>query len=189
MNGGLGPMAPAAGGPASLDHRPLIITAVLEPPVQAWFEGLRRAHYPRELNQVPAHVSLFHHLPGSELEAVRRRIKTLAAEVPPPAVAVTGLRSLGRGVAYKLRSAGLDDLRAELAHGWDTLLIPQDRAGFSGHVTVQNKVEPAVARATLQALEAGFAPVSTRVVAIGIWRYLGGPWEALGQIGFRGRQV
>jgi hypothetical protein len=168
------------------DPRPLILTALFEAPVQARFEALRRAHYPAELNQVPAHVSLFHHLPGREFEAVKRRLKAVCGPLPPPVVDVVGLRSLGKGVALKLRSPALDGIRAELAAGWDTLLIPQDRAGFQAHMTIQNKVTPAAARATLLALEAGFAPFATRAVAIAIWRYLGGPWEALGHVGFRG---
>ncbi|WP_188761112.1 2'-5' RNA ligase family protein [Sandarakinorhabdus glacialis] len=169
------------------DARPLILTALFEAPVQARFETLRREFYPAEINRVPAHVSLFHHLPGSELEAVKRRLKAVCGPLPRPAVAVTGLKSLGGGVAFKLRSAELDDVRAELAAGWDTLLIPQDRAGFRAHVTVQNKVTSATARATLQGLEAGFVPFEAEVVAVAIWRYLGGPWEALGQVAFRGR--
>ncbi len=168
------------------DPRPLILTALFEPPVQARFEALRRAHYPAELNQVPAHVSLFHHLPGREFEAVKRRLKAVCGPLPPPFVEIIGLRSLGKGVAFKLRSPALDAVRGELAAGWNTLLIPQDRAGFQAHVTVQNKVTPAAARATLLALEASFAPFSTKTTAIAIWRYLGGPWEALGQVAFRG---
>ena len=168
------------------DPRPLILTAQFEPPVQARFEALRRAHYPADLNQVPAHVSLFHHLPGRELDAVKRRLKAVCGPLPPPVVEVIGLRSLGKGVALKLRSPALDAIRAELAAGWDTLLIPQDRAGFQAHVTIQNKVTPVAARATLLALEAGFVPFSTRATAVAIWRYRGGPWEALGQVAFRG---
>lgn len=171
-----------------IDPRPLILTALLEPSVQARFEALRRAHYPAELNRVPAHVSLFHHLPGRELDAVKRRLKTLCAEIGPPEVVVTGLKSLGKGVAFKLRAPSLENLRAELADGWDTLLIPQDRAGFQPHVTVQNKVTPPVAKATLATLEAGFAPFTTHAVAVGIWRYLDGPWESLGSVVFRGRR-
>lgn len=169
------------------DPRPLILTALLEPAVQARFEALRRAHYPPERNQVPAHVSLFHQLPGRELDAVRRRLKTLAAEYPPPAVAVTGLKQLGFGVAYRLRGPELVQCRAELADGWSTLLIPQDRAGFDPHVTIQNKVTPAEAKATFHALSASFVPFETRAVALAIWRYCDGPWEALGSVPFRRR--
>ena len=168
------------------DHRPLILTALVEAPAQARFEALRRAHYPAALNRVPAHISLFHQLPGSELDAVRRRLKAVCGTVPPPEIAVTGLKSIGHGVALKLRSPELEDIRAELAAGWDTLLIPQDRAGFQPHMTIQNKVTPTASRETLQALETTFLPFTTHAVAIAIWRYLGGPWEALGEVAFRG---
>ena len=164
------------------------MTAVFEPHSQSRFEALRRQHYPAELNRVPAHVSLFHQLPGRELAAVKRRLKAVCGQVPPPDVTVTGLKLLGRGVAFGLRSPMLEDVRAELAAGWDTLLIPQDRDGFQPHVTVQNKVTPAKAKATLAALEAAFLPFETRVLAVEIWRYLGGPWEALATVAFRGRQ-
>ncbi len=170
-----------------IDHRPLILTALAAPTAQARFEALRRAHYPAALNRVPAHISLFHQLPGRELDAVRRRLKAVCALVPPPDIAVTGLKFTGYGVALKLRAPALDDIRAELADGWDTLLIPQDRAGFQPHLTLQNKVTPAGARATLAQLEAAFQPFVTQAVAIAIWRYCDGPWEALGQVAFRGR--
>lgn len=169
------------------DPRPLILTALLAPPAQARFEALRRAHYPAELNQVPAHVSLFHHLPGRELAAVKRRLQAVCGLLPPPQVAVTGLKSLGRGVAFQLRTPELDAVRTELADGWQTLLIPQDRNGYRAHVTVQNKVSNAAARATFQALTAGFLPFETMAVAIAVWRYCDGPWQPLGQVAFRGR--
>lgn len=169
------------------DPRPLILTALLAPPAQARFETLRREFYPAAINRVPAHVSLFHHLPGRELAAVKRRLVAVCGPLPPPQVEVTGLKSLGNGVAFQLRSPELDSVRGELADGWNTLLIPQDRAGFRAHVTVQNKVGAAAAKATLQGLQAGFVPFATTVVAVAIWRYLDGPWEALGQVAFRGR--
>nr|WP_153401136.1 2'-5' RNA ligase family protein [Polymorphobacter fuscus] len=164
----------------------MILTALLSPPAQAKFEALRREFFPPERNQVPAHVSLFHHLPGRELAAVKRRLQAVCGPLPPPEVEVVGLKSLGQGVAFQLRSPELDNIRGELADGWQTLLIPQDRAGFRAHVTVQNKVSVAEARATLQGLQAGFVPFVTRVPALAIWRYCGGPWEALGQVAFRG---
>ncbi len=173
-----------AGG---FDPRPLVLTALLEPAVQARFEALRRLHFPAERNQVPAHVTLFHQLPGRELEAVRRRLRAVCGQVPPQAVAVTEVQFRGSGVAYKLRSPGLVDVRGELADGWDTLLIPQDRAGFQPHMTVQNKAEPAVARESYRMLSSEFRPFDTLATGIAIWRYCGGPWEALGTAAFRGR--
>ena len=161
------------------DFRPLILTARPEPATLARFEALRRAHYPAALNRVPAHISLFHQLPGSEVDAVAARLKLTAREHPAPVAEVTGLRSLGRGVAFTLRSEGLAALHADLAEAWEPLLIPQDRHRFAAHVTVQNKVTPAEARATLAALSAGFETWTCRIVAVDVWRYLDGPWEHL----------
>jgi len=143
------------------------------------FEALRRAHYPAALNRVPAHISLFHHLPGSEFEAVVERLKFTARHHAAPVVEVAGLRSLGKGVALMLHSDGLAAIRAELADAWQPLLIPQDRQGWRGHVTIQNKVTPADARATLTMLSATFEPWSFRLAGIDVWRYLDGPWEPL----------
>ncbi len=167
------------------DFRPLILTARPDAATLARFEALRRAHYPAALNRVPAHISLFHQLPGSELDAVVERLRLTAREHPAPDVAATGLRSLGRGVAITLRSPGLAALHADLAAAWEPLLIPQDRHRFAGHVTVQNKVTPAEARATLATLTAEFVPFDFRIVAIDVWRYLDGPWAALASVALR----
>ncbi len=169
----------------ALDFKPLILTARPDPATLARFEALRRAHYPVALNRVPAHISLFHHLPGSEFEAVVERLRFVARHHPAPEVEVAGLRSLGRGVALTLHGDGLAAIRAELADAWGPLLIPQDRQGWRGHVTVQNKVDPAHARATLAALSATFVPWTFRVAGIDVWRYLDGPWEHLRTVALR----
>lgn len=167
------------------DFKPLILTARPDPASATRFEALRRAHYPAALNRVPAHISLFHHLPGSEYDAVVERLKLAARHHPAPAVEVAGLRLLGRGVALTLHGDGLAALREDLAEAWRPLLIPQDRKGWRGHVTIQNKVEPAVARATLAALTATFESWTCRIAGIDVWRYLDGPWQHLKTVALR----
>ncbi len=171
-----------------VDHRPLILTADIESSAAAKFETLRRRWFPPARNLVPAHITLFHQLPGSELDGVVGRLRMLARTTPPPLVEVTGLRSLGGGVAYRLRSPGLEALHAELVDGFGPLLTLQDRQGYRPHLTVQNKVTAAVARATLAELEAGFVPFAFRVTGVAVWRYLNGPWEALKTVALRGRE-
>jgi 2'-5' RNA ligase len=155
---------------------PLIVTAVLAPDLQERFDRLRRAHFPVERNHLAAHVTLFHQLPGDEVDAVAADLAAAAAR-PAPVVEVVGVRFLGRGVAYDLRSPGLDAVRAELARRWADRLVPQDRGRHRPHVTVQNKVAPAAARALHADLAAAFVPETSTVAALGLWRYLGGPWE------------
>jgi 2'-5' RNA ligase len=165
---------------------PLILTLELDEAAFADFDGQRRRHFPEALNRIPAHVTLFHHLPGEEERGV---VETLAAEVLAEGsmpVAVTGLRFTGRGVAYALESSRLSALRGRLAAAFAPWLTAQDRQGYRPHVTVQNKVSPEEARALHRELEAAFVPREIAGTGLLLWRYLGGPWEARGRFRFGG---
>jgi 2'-5' RNA ligase len=159
--------------------RPLIVTLLLDPASQARFDDLRAAHFPPARNHLAAHVTLFHALPGEGEPQVRSDLAELARRAPFP-VAVTGLRPLGRGVAYDLASAELAGLHRELALRWRDDLTPQDRQPLRPHVTVQNKVAPEAARALLADLQADFTPYDVQAEGLALWRYLGGPWEPVG---------
>lgn len=165
---------------------PLILTLALDAATQLRFERERRRYFPPARNQIPAHVSMFQSLPGSELDAIVSRLAALRGR-DGLAVEVAGVRPLGRGCAYVLRSGALDVLRAELARDWAGWLGAQDRQGYRAHVTVQNKVSPEVARETLAQLQAGFVPWQAQGVGVTLWRYLGGPWERLDDIEFAPR--
>lgn len=161
----------------------LIVTLLLDDPAQQRFDRLRAQHFPPERNHLAAHVTLFHALPGEQLDAVRADLAE-AARRPAFDVAVTGVRFLGRGVAYDLEPAGIRSVRDALAASWAPWLTPQDRQRISPHVTVQNKVAPATARALHERLRAEFVPWTARARGLGLWRYLGGPWEPLGEHAF-----
>lgn len=156
--------------------QPLILTLLLDPMSQTRFDALRRAHFPPERNHLAAHVTLFHALPGEQEEQVRADLAEVARR-ERYRVRVHRVRSLGRGVAYDLRSDVLAVQRAELARRWAPWLTPQDAGKREAHVTVQNKVQPSAARALLAELSAGFAPYDVTAIGLGLWRYLGGPWE------------
>ncbi len=160
--------------------QPLIVTLLLEEEAQRRFDRLREAHFPPERNHLAAHVTLFHALPGEHLATVDADLAAAAAR-PAFDVEVTGVRSLGRGVAYTLASADLAQLRAGLAAAWAPWLTPQDRQRHAPHVTVQNKVDPAVARELHASLAAAFEPGSVPARGLGLWRYLGGPWEPVAE--------
>jgi 2'-5' RNA ligase len=131
-------------------------------------------------------VTLFHHLPGAQRAEVVHRLRGACAGQPPVATRVTGVFPLGRGAAYRIEAPEVAALRAGLARDWKGWLTPQDRQPWRPHVTVQNKVTPDAARATLQRLRAGFVPWEARAVGLLLWRYGGGPWEALGEFPFAG---
>lgn len=164
---------------------PLILTLALHPDDQARFDQLRQRHFPPERNLIPAHLTLFHHLPGPELDAVQSNVAAACIHHPQFTLEVTGLRSLGRGVAYTLQSPTLVALRAGFARYWHGSLTPQDRQGWRPHITIQNKAAPADAAALLANMQAAFTPFQVRAEGLLLWRYLGGPWELAAHASFQ----
>lgn len=163
---------------------PLILTLALDPATQAWLEALRQAHFPPARNLIPAHVTLFHVLPGTEIQAVLAGLAEACTIFVPCAVRIGPPRFLGRGVALEVSAPEVVALRARLAEAWDAWLTPQDRQGWRPHATVQNKVAPETARALHAALSAELPPREAVAQGLLLWRYLGGPWEAAGRFGF-----
>lgn len=123
-------------------------------------------------------------MPPSALAEVKARLAALTRRPPPPAI-VAGLMNLGRGVAYRIVSPALEQLRGELAEAFHGLLGAQDQAGWRPHVTIQNKVEPRVARTLFETLARDFEPRPLAVTALALHEYRGGPWAPLGRWPFR----
>ncbi|WP_340264241.1 2'-5' RNA ligase family protein [Sphingobium mellinum] len=151
----------------------------------AWAEGLRRAHFPPDRNLVPAHITLFHHLPPSLLPELAVRMKMLCAE-RAPAAQLSAIMPLGHGVAYRVDSDALIAIREELSAAFAGLLVPQDEARPRLHITVSNKIDPQSARALASALRADFRPRRLQIAGLAAWYYRGGPWELAVKARFRG---
>ena len=166
------------------DQPPLIVTTALDEGAFAWFEDLRQSHFPRHRNQVPAHLTLFHALPGEHEQAVVDALKVACRNRRPVQMDVRGPWSLGRGVAYRLASSDLEQLRSELAEAFSPWLTRQDQAPFRPHITVQNKAEPDKARQLLEDLQLAFEPFPIFAEGLLLWRYLGGPWALVERFQF-----
>ena len=165
---------------------PLILTLKIDDASQGMFDRLREEHFPKERNFIPAHLTLFHKLPGDREDEISATLQDLCRQRKPFSLTVTGLVFMGRGVGYRLESSTLPTVRKELADGWWPYLGAQDRKGFRPHVTVQNKVSPEVARDLHRRLEDSFSPFEVCAEGLLLWRYLGGPWEPVGSYGFGG---
>ena len=167
-----------SGGEHAVDGpRPLILTLELDAASFAFFDGLRRAHFPPERNVIPAHLTLFHALPGEQEAAIRATLGSLCAITPVLALRFPSLRFLGRGVAVEVESPELLALRRQLASAWSGWLGAQDRQGYRPHITIQNKVAPEQARELYATLTAGWEPFGAAGEGLLLWRYLGGPWQ------------
>ncbi len=163
---------------ATEDERPLIVTLRLDDQAQERFEAERTELFPRGRTAVGAHVTLFHALPAYLRRDVEAELGRLAT-TPPFPVGVTEVFPLGRGVAYRLAAEEAQLLHRRLQARWRSHLTRQDALPFRPHVTVQNKVEPEVARATHNRLRETFQPETTRAVGLELWRYDSGPWTLL----------
>jgi len=142
-------------------------------------------HFPPQRNQLAAHLNIFHHLRPSVESELKRRLGDLTRGLPPRAE-LASLINLGRGVAFRVRSPDLEAIRRELAEAFTGLLTPQDAGRWRLHVTIQNKAEPAAAKALLNAMTATFQPCPLTIAGMAAFRYRGGPWESIRRFPFRG---
>lgn len=168
-------------------ERPLItiVTLSMDQASQQWFEEQRGRFYPPALNRIPAHISLFHHLPGDA--SVRHVLRSATEDVAPFPLRMEGVRSMGRGVLYALSAPELLRVHRGLADQFQTYLTPQDKQPLKPHIVVQNKVEPAEAKALLAILQAQFVPRPVQAVGLDWWEYQGGPWRHLQRFDFAGQ--
>jgi len=160
------------------DHAPLVVTLALPDDVQDELDALRRRWFPAGRTAVGAHLTLFHAVPGALEGQVRADLADVAGR-GPVAVRLSGVTSLGRGAAYAVESPDLARRHDELQRAWWTHLTRQDQQRLRAHVTLQNKVEPGVARATVETLRASFEPRDVEAPGFDLWRYDGGPWTHL----------
>jgi 2'-5' RNA ligase len=161
---------------------PLVVTLALPDGVQEELDVLRRRWFPPGRTAVGAHLTLFHAVPGELEDQVRTDLADVAGR-GPITVRLSGVLSLGRGAAYAVESPDLARRHDELQRAWWPHLTRQDQQRLRAHITLQNKVEPAVARTTVDALRAGFSPREVEAPGFDLWRYDGGPWTHLVRTG------
>lgn len=164
---------------------PLILTLQMDATSAATFTQLRRLHFPPARNWLDAHITLFHVLPSQASDEISRDVAEVAAETRAFSMRVERVRFLGAGVAFDLTSTAALALRRTLAERWGRMLGRQDMQWRGPlHVTVQNKVKPEVARALHEELTRDFETRDVSAIGLELWRYLGGPWQAVETWGF-----
>jgi len=164
---------------------PLIVTLALDEASFSFFNTLRKQYFPAAINYIDAHLTLFHHLPANEPTIIEDLEKWSTTYAPFP-LQITEVKSIGKGVAYQITSSTLLQLHQTMQAKWKAWLTPQDSQKLWPHITVQNKVNPAEARETLQTLNTSFQPFTAAGLGFTLWAYKGGPWELLKNYPFRG---
>ena len=165
---------------------PLILTALFDDVLHDRLEADRRAQFPAERNMIPAHLTLFHALPGDDIDGVTSAVALEAAAMAPPAARIAGLMKLGRGWAWQVEAPPLRAMHDRLRDAFAGRLTAQDDRRPKLHVTVQNKAAPAAVDAAGGRLRAAPPPPDGVVTALALWHYRGGPWERAATFAFTG---
>ena len=172
----------------AIDHElPFVLTLTLDERAFAYFDDLRRRHFPPGRNIVPAHLTLFQQLPGGRGRDIKALLSSFCAHQKPLTLSVREVKAIGNGVAYFFDAPALMALRDGLADEWEPWLSDQDRAPYWPHVTVQNKVTPKVANVLARQLTGEFQPSQVTGTGLILWRYLDGPWQQERDFRFAGR--
>ncbi len=153
----------------------------------AWADALRQKHYPVEKNQLPAHITLFHHLPPQGLNEIARLVKKMAKEHWCPPCTLMEVTQFDGGVAYRLSSPQLLKLRQFFAESFHGLLVQQDQQKPRFHITVQNKAAPVESKKLYRTLSEQFEPRPFEISGLALFYYMEGPWEKIGSWRFRGK--
>ncbi|KAG6364328.1 hypothetical protein INS49_005929 [Diaporthe citri] len=144
------------------------------------------SHFPRHLDRHPAHLTLFHALPGSEMPLITSALDDLCAAQAPLRLATGSAFRMRRGVGINVAgdvggqggSQAARRLRGELQRRWWEVLSAQDRRPWRPHWTVQNKAaDEGAVDAALEQVGAGFRGAEGMATACALWRYeKGGDW-------------
>ena len=163
---------------------PLILTLAFDPATFAALDGWRRRWFPDRGYTLPAHLTLFHHLPGDEIDAIRLHLHHLAGSLVPMPLRIAGSLRLASGTGLKVECPAIGPVRKSLAQRWSDRLTPQDHH-FRPHVTIQNKVPRETAERDRLDI-AALPPIDGHATGFLLWHYRGGPWEPAGDYAFGG---
>jgi len=154
---------------------PLIVTLELDTEQKGYFNALRKTYFPNHANHLEAHLTMFHHLPSGN-EFVMHVLQDYANRAIFP-LEVSHLVNFGKGVAFQLYSAELQQIHSEMQQALSQFLKRHDLKPIWPHITIQNKVTSFKAQQTLDFLKDSFEPFEINAIGFGIWYYIGGPWR------------
>lgn len=160
-----------------------VLTLRLTDSLHETLNRLRTRYFPPERLKVPAHLTLFHALPHSEMATITSTADEIAGETRPFEVTTGRAFKLGKAGVAISPSRGTDEgahVHAQLRKRWEPFLSKQDAKGFKAHWTVMNKVddeekvETAFRELCEWAKQEGAAGQADGLV---LWRYNHGRWE------------
>lgn len=167
---------------ASGEELVYILTLKLTESIAQPMTEMRERFFPRKLNRIPAHLTLFHALPHSQLEALEHGLSQISSSLQPFPVSSGKPFRMRKGVGINV-DAGyttMKEVHERLQTQWLPFLSDQDAGGFRPHWTVMNKVDDE------HEVGSAFDTIRKELVAgnqegealgLDLWRYNRGNWQ------------
>jgi mannose-1-phosphate guanylyltransferase len=158
-----------------------VLTMKLDDSLTVPMNNLRQQYFPRRLNRTPAHLTLFHALPHSQVQVIEQSLAQMSLNTKPFHVTTGGPFRMRKGVGVNVDTGyqNMKDVHNHLRTQWKPFLSEQDQGGFRPHWTVMNKVdeEEEVERA-LGAVRKDLSQSAKEGCAVGLelWKYDRGNW-------------
>jgi hypothetical protein len=123
-----------------------VLTLNVTPTLREAMNHLRATYFPRHLNRLAAHLTLFHALPASQLDThILPLLKSLAASTSSYHIRATTAVRMGKGVLIQAHHSAIPhqttELHRKMQREWAHFLSKQDMQNLRLHWTVMNKVE------------------------------------------------
>ncbi|KNG45901.1 nucleotide-diphospho-sugar transferase [Stemphylium lycopersici] len=158
-----------------------VLTLKLTDSLAKPMDELRNRYFPKRLNRTGAHLTLFHALPESQMEALERGLAQISGSIKPFDVSSGKPFRMRKGVGINVDEGykKMKDVHSDLQSQWAAFLSEQDAGGFRPHWTVMNKVDDE------HKVDGAFSTIRQELsegnqegqaVGLDLWRYERGNW-------------
>ena len=158
-----------------------VLTLRTDPDFHKRINNLRKLYFPAHLNKIGAHITLFHALPGSQLDTITSDLLAFTPLRTPFPIRTLEPMKMAYGVALNAKNRDADGIFSALKETWGPMggdfLSKQDQH-FKAHYTIQNKATKEVALATWEEVKDGFRGDEGTAIGLTLYQYLkGGHWK------------
>ncbi|KAI5361953.1 hypothetical protein Slin15195_G056020 [Septoria linicola] len=171
-----------------------IVTLLTDKPLHERMTDLRKKYFPKKINKLAAHLTLYHALPGSKLNShVIPSLLEVTKRTPPFRVEATEPFRMKKGFAISVSTQN-GGRQAKQIHGnlqsqWtgEGWLSDQDAGGCRVHYTLMNKVDDELeVQNALDELKTFWKGDSGTAEGLALWRYDRGFWRWERKFAFKG---
>ena len=172
-----------------------VLTLLTDKHLHERMTDLRKKYFPKRINKLAAHLTLFHALPESRLDShVIPSLLDVTKRTAPFRVEATEPWRMKKGFAISVSSqhggSQAKQIHRQLQEAWkgEGWLSDQDAGGCRVHYTLMNKVDDeAEVQTALDELKSYWKGDSGNAEGLALWRYDRGFWRFERKFSFKGQ--